>query len=148
MPALRLQHWSANGHPQRLPRGQRYADKDETQGIERDNARQWNSLARFRHRSIVVSKTKRMVDVSLALFARFAGNSRIIGLLPMLAYALVRAGDLGTDSWCGSGIGVQGKHQRASRLKSAGASRQSAKRTPRSPDGPDHDNAPLPNMSH
>jgi insertion element IS1 protein InsB len=32
----------------------------------------------------VVSKTKRMVDVSLALFARFAGNSRISDLLSML----------------------------------------------------------------
>ena len=68
-----------------LPLGQRYAGKDETHGIERDNARQRHWLARFRRRSIVVSKTKRMVDVSLALFARFAGNSRISDLLSMLA---------------------------------------------------------------
>jgi insertion element IS1 protein InsB len=67
-----------------LPIGQRYAGKDETHGIERDNARQRHWLARFRRRSIVVSKTKRMVDVSLALFARFAGNSRISDLLSML----------------------------------------------------------------
>jgi insertion element IS1 protein InsB len=67
-----------------LPVGQRYAGKDETHGIERDNARQRHWLARFRRRSIVVSKTKRMVDVSLALFARFAGNSRISDLLSML----------------------------------------------------------------
>ena len=65
--------------------GQRYAGKDETHGIERDNARQRHWLARFRRRSIVVSKTKRMVDVSLALFARFAGNSRISDLISMLA---------------------------------------------------------------
>ena len=45
-----------------LPIGQRYAGKDETHGIERDNARQRHWLARFRRRSIVVSKTKRMVD--------------------------------------------------------------------------------------
>jgi hypothetical protein len=44
--------------------------------IERDNARQWHWLARFRRRSIVVSKAKRMVDVSIALFARFAGNNK------------------------------------------------------------------------
>jgi insertion element IS1 protein InsB len=68
-----------------LPLGQRYAGKDETHGIERDNARQRHWLARFRRRSIVVSKSKRMVDVSLALFARFAGNSRISTLLSMLA---------------------------------------------------------------
>jgi insertion element IS1 protein InsB len=62
-----------------------YTGKDETHGIERDNARQRHWLARFRRRTIVVSKTKRMVDVSLALFARFAGNSRISDLLSMLA---------------------------------------------------------------
>ena len=67
-----------------LPLGQRYAGKDETHGIERDNARQRHWLARFRRRSIVVSKTKRMVEVSLALFARFAGNSMISDLLSML----------------------------------------------------------------
>jgi insertion element IS1 protein InsB len=42
-------------------------------------------LARFRRRSIVVSKAKRMVDVSLALFASFAGNSSIRRLISMLA---------------------------------------------------------------
>ena len=60
-----------------IPTGQLYAGKDETHGIERDNARQRYWLARFRRRSIVVSKAKRMVDVSMALFARFAGNDRI-----------------------------------------------------------------------
>ena len=68
-----------------LPVGKRYAGKDETHGIERDNARQRPWLARFRRRSIVVSKSKRMVDVSLALFARFAGNTRIGDLLSMPA---------------------------------------------------------------
>src|SRR5215218_6181028 len=50
-----------------LPVGQLYTGKDETHdtgkdethGIERDNARQRHWLARFRRRSIVVSKTKR-----------------------------------------------------------------------------------------
>src|SRR5918912_1618410 len=68
-----------------LPVGQLHAGKDETYGIERDNARQRHWLARFRRRSIVVSKTIRMVDVSIALFARFAGNGRIGDLLSMLA---------------------------------------------------------------
>ena len=35
-------------------------------------------------RSIVVSKAKRMVDVSIALFARFAGNHRIADLISTL----------------------------------------------------------------
>jgi insertion element IS1 protein InsB len=58
-----------------LPVGQRYSGKNETHGIERDNARQRHWLARFRRRSIVVSKTKRMVDVSLALFSSFTGTT-------------------------------------------------------------------------
>jgi hypothetical protein len=41
-----------------LPVGQRYSGKNETHGIERDNARQRHWLARFRRRSIVVSKTR------------------------------------------------------------------------------------------
>src|SRR3954453_7119944 len=68
-----------------LPGGQLHTGKEETHGIERDNARQRHWLARFRRRSIVVSKTKRMVDVSIALFARFAGNNRIADLISMLA---------------------------------------------------------------
>jgi insertion element IS1 protein InsB len=68
-----------------LPVGRLYAGKDETHGIERDHARQRHWLARFRRRSIVVSKAERMVDASIALFARFAGNDRIKDLLSMLA---------------------------------------------------------------
>src|ERR671927_1612147 len=68
-----------------LPVGQLHAGKAETHGIERDNARQRHWLARFRRRSIVVSKAIRMVDTSIALFARFAGNGRIGDLLSMLA---------------------------------------------------------------
>ena len=89
---MRLQRWRTRLYLQRRlhvydvlpPRGQRYVGTDETHGIERDNARQRHWLARFRRRSIVVSKAKRMVDVSLARFARFAGNSRISDLLAML----------------------------------------------------------------
>ena len=68
-----------------LPVGQLHTGKEETHGIERDNARQRHWLARFRRRSIVVSKARRMVDVSIALFARFAGNNKIGDLISMLA---------------------------------------------------------------
>src|SRR5215217_7306741 len=67
-----------------LPVGQLYTGKEETHGIERDNARQRHWLARFRRRSIVGSKAKRMVDVSIALCARFAGNAKIGELISML----------------------------------------------------------------
>jgi insertion element IS1 protein InsB len=62
-----------------------YTGKEETHGIARDNARQRHWLARFRRRSIVVSKAQRMVDVSIALFARFAGNTKIGDLISMIA---------------------------------------------------------------
>jgi insertion element IS1 protein InsB len=47
--------------------------------------RQRHWLARFRRRSIVVSKAVRLVDASIALFARFGGNDKIQDLLSMLA---------------------------------------------------------------
>ena len=68
-----------------LPVGQLHMGKEETQGVERYNARQRHWLARFRRRSIVVSKARRMVDASIALFARFGGNDRIGDLVSMLA---------------------------------------------------------------
>jgi insertion element IS1 protein InsB len=75
--------WEAYADP--IPQGQLYVGKDETHGTERDHARQRHWLARFRRRSIVVSKAERMVDASIALFARFGGNNRTGELMSMLA---------------------------------------------------------------
>ena len=68
-----------------IPVGRLFVGKDQTHGIERDHARQRHWLARFRRRSIVVSRSLRMVDASIALFARFGGNEKIQDLLSMLA---------------------------------------------------------------
>ena len=68
-----------------IPVGQLYVGRDQTHGIEGDHARQRHWLARFRRRSIVVSKAARMVDASIAPFARFGGNDKIQDLLSMLA---------------------------------------------------------------
>jgi insertion element IS1 protein InsB len=89
----RLRRWGARlycadewaAYAELIPLGRLYAGKDETHGIERDHARQRHRLARFRRRSIVVSKAERMVDASIALFARFGGNDKIQDLLSMLA---------------------------------------------------------------
>ncbi len=67
-----------------IPPGRLFVGKEETHGIERDHARQRHWLARFRRRSIVVSKAARMVDASIALFARFGSNERLGDLLSML----------------------------------------------------------------
>ncbi len=68
-----------------LPVGRLFVGKDETHGVERDHARQRHWLARFRRRSIVVSKSVRLIDASIALFAAFGGNNKIQDLLSMLA---------------------------------------------------------------
>ena len=89
----RLKRWGARlycaddwaAYAELIPLGRLYAGKDETHGIERDHARQRHWLARFRRRSIVVSKAERMVDASIALFARFGGNDKLQDLLSMLA---------------------------------------------------------------
>ena len=75
--------WAA--YAELIPQGRLFVGKEETHGIERDHARQRHWLARFRRRSIVVSKAVRMVDASIALFARFGGNDGIDELLSMLA---------------------------------------------------------------
>ena len=88
----RLRRWGARlycadegaAYGELIPLGRLYAGKDQTHGIERDQARQRHWLARFRRRSIVVSKAVRMVDASIALFARFGGNDKAQDLLSML----------------------------------------------------------------
>jgi insertion element IS1 protein InsB len=75
--------WKASA--ELIPQGRLYVGKEEAHGIERDHARQRHWLARFRRRSIVVSKARRMIDASIALFARFAGNNRISDRVSMLA---------------------------------------------------------------
>src|SRR3712207_8982543 len=57
-----------------LFRSKLYQGKDQTHGVERTNAQQRHWLARFRGRTCVVSKAKRMVEASIALFARFCVN--------------------------------------------------------------------------
>lgn len=74
--------WAA--YAELIPQGRLYVGKEETHGIERDHARQRHWLARFRRRSIVVSKAERMVEASIALYARFGGNDQIGDLVSML----------------------------------------------------------------
>ncbi len=61
-----------------IPVGRLYQGKDQTHGVERTNAQQRHWLARFRRRTCVVSKAKRMVEASMALFARFCVNGTLM----------------------------------------------------------------------
>ncbi len=89
----RLERWRARlycadgweAYAELIPAGRLFVGKEETHGIERDHARQRHWLARFRRRSIVACKAVRMVDASIALFARFGGNAGVGELLSMLA---------------------------------------------------------------
>jgi insertion element IS1 protein InsB len=46
-------------------------------GIERKQCRQRYCFGRFKRRSIIVSKSKDMVDLTMALFARFRVNGDV-----------------------------------------------------------------------
>jgi IS1 family transposase len=54
--------------------GRHYQGKDQTVRVERDNGRQRHWLATCRRKSIVVSKTKEMVNRRMALYAHFHPN--------------------------------------------------------------------------
>src|SRR4051794_40820381 len=75
--------WEA--YAELTPQGRLFVGKEETHGIERDHSRQRHWLARFRRRTCVVSRAERMVEASIALFARFADGRGIDELLSMLA---------------------------------------------------------------
>src|SRR3954451_9324194 len=75
--------WEA--YAELITQGGLFVGKEETHGIERDHSRQRHWLARFRRRTCVVSRAERMVEASIALFARFADGRGIDELLSMLA---------------------------------------------------------------
>jgi insertion element IS1 protein InsB len=66
-----------------IPPGRLHVGKDQTHGIERDHARRRHWPARFRRRTCVVSRAQRMVEASIALFARFGGYDRTSELVSM-----------------------------------------------------------------
>ena len=51
--------------------------KVHTDAIERNHSRQRHWFGRFKRKSIMVSKAKAMVDLTIALFARFRVNGNI-----------------------------------------------------------------------
>ncbi len=61
-----------------IPENKLYLRKDKTHAIERNNCLQRHWLARFKRKSIVVSKSVKMVDVSIALFTAIHINKSFI----------------------------------------------------------------------
>ena len=61
-----------------------FQGKTQTYYLEQNNGRQRHWYARFRRKSIVVSKTLEMVDLTMALFARFHVNGTGKNLISLL----------------------------------------------------------------
>jgi insertion element IS1 protein InsB len=57
--------------------------KAETHGIERNNFRQRHWLGRFRRKTCMVSRSLKMVDLTISLFARFHVNGGFADLVNM-----------------------------------------------------------------
>ena len=57
-----------------IPEDKLFQGKSQTFYLEQNNGRQRHWFARFRRKSIVVSKTLEMVDLTMALFAKFHVN--------------------------------------------------------------------------
>ncbi len=66
-----------------IPEDQLYQSKSQTKYIEQNNGRQRHWYARFRRKSIVVSKSLQMVDLTMALFAKFHVNGKWTEMLSL-----------------------------------------------------------------
>ena len=64
-----------------LPARKHVQDKAETHQIERNNCAMRHWFGRFKRKSIIVSKSKEMVDLTIALFARFRANGDVFDIL-------------------------------------------------------------------
>ena len=66
-------HWDV--YPKLISSGRLIQTKRETHGIERNNSRQRHWFARFRRKTCVVSRSSKMVDLTMMLFAKYHINS-------------------------------------------------------------------------
>ena len=68
-------HWKT--YAAVIPAEKLVMSKAKTRGIERNHCRQRHWFGRFKRRSIIVSRAKEMVDLTMALFARFRVNGNV-----------------------------------------------------------------------
>jgi len=68
-------HWKV--YPMEISENDLFQGKAGTVAIERNNCRQRHWFARFRRKTIVVSRSLRMVELTMALFAKFHVNGCI-----------------------------------------------------------------------
>ena len=85
----RLENWKVKGYyaddyqvyPSVIPREKLVQTKAETHAIERNNCRMRHWVGRFKRKSIIVSKSVKMVNLTVALFARFRVNGDVFEIL-------------------------------------------------------------------
>ena len=68
-----------------IPPDKLVQSKATTHALERNHCRQRHWFGRFKRKSIIVSKSKEMVDLTMALFAKFWVNGNQDELLSLLA---------------------------------------------------------------
>jgi insertion element IS1 protein InsB len=68
-------HWQV--YAAVIPSEKLVMSKAYTDAIERNHCRQRHWFGRFKRKSIIVSKAKNMVDLTMALFARFRVNGDV-----------------------------------------------------------------------
>jgi IS1 family transposase/transposase-like protein len=73
-----------------IPQEKLVQSKATTHDIERNHCRQRHWFGRFKRKSIIVSKSKEMVDLTMALFAKFWVNGNQDELLSLLYLKLSR----------------------------------------------------------
>ncbi len=64
-----------------LPASKHVQTKAETHRIERNNGFMRHWFGRFKRKSIIVSKSVEMVNLTIALFARFRANGNVYDIL-------------------------------------------------------------------
>jgi insertion element IS1 protein InsB len=67
-----------------IPQDELVQSKATTHDIERNHCRQRHWFGRFKRKSIIVSKSKEMVDLTMGLFAKFWVNGNQDALLSLL----------------------------------------------------------------
>jgi insertion element IS1 protein InsB len=88
----RLAHWDVKRYcPDQwatyasvIPQDKLVQSKATTHAIERNHCRQRHWFGRFKRKSIIISKSKEMVDLTMALFAKFWVNGNQDELLSLL----------------------------------------------------------------
>ena len=68
-------HWA--GFNKIIPSNRLFQEKDKTYRIEQNNSRQRHWFARFRRRTVTVSRSLQMVDITIAIFAAVHVNKTL-----------------------------------------------------------------------